>query len=60
MYLTISTRRSVSEAHRYFKSFLQYIQKKFPMNDEVMDNAAVWIDVKKEPGNNGPSSVPTR
>ena len=42
MYLTISTRRSVSEAHRYFKSFLQYIQKKFPMNDEVMDNAAVW------------------
>ena len=32
-------------AHNYFKSALQYIQKKFPFDDEVINNA-VWIDVE--------------
>ena len=33
-------------AHNYFKSALQYIQKKFPLDDEVINNA-VWIHAEK-------------
>lgn len=33
-------------AHNYFKSALQYIQIKFPLDDEVINNA-VWIHAEK-------------
>ena len=38
-------KKFLEAAHRYYRSALDYMQKKFPISDEIIVNGA-WIDVE--------------